>query len=363
MNAGSIDTILVIGGGIAGISAAVEAAETGSPVILVEKESWLGGRVITLNNYFPKLCPPTCGLEINFRRVRTNPRIQVMYPASVEKIIGKQGDYDVTIAVGEAGELTEDEQTFLLASTPRSSVVGPETVEAKVGAIIVATGWHPYEGEKLDTLGYAECADVITNMEMERMAAPSGPTGGKIARPSDGEAPANVAFVQCAGSRDNNHLPYCSAVCCMGSLKQARYVRERLDDAKVTIFYIDIRSIGRQEEFYYDLLGDENVQFVKGKVARVVPEGGKMILHVEDTLGGKLLNETFDMVVLATGVVPNNADAPVDGAATDDYGFIVEGTERNGIYAVGCARRPTDVSRSVKDATAAALKAIQDVRR
>jgi len=363
VTAGSNDTILVIGGGIAGLSAAVEAAEVGHDVILVEKEAWLGGRVITLNNYFPKLCPPTCGLEINFRRIRSNPRIQVVYPATVEKISGQRGAYDVSIAVQDGVELTDDEQSFLLPSTPRSAADAGETLEIKAGAIIVATGWHSYDGEKLDTLGYADSADVLTNMEFERMAAPTGPTGGKIARPSDGEAPASVAFVQCAGSRDTNHLAYCSAVCCMGSLKQARYVRDQYPDAKITVYYIDIRSIGRHEQFYYELLGDENVSFIKGKVAKVETDGGKLTLHVEDTLGGQLLAPEHDLVVLATGVVPNNADAPIDGATTDDYGFIVEGTERNGMYAVGCARRPTDVSRAVKDATAAVLRAVQDVRR
>jgi len=354
------DTILVIGGGIAGISAALEAAEVGNDVILVEKEAWLGGRVITLNNYFPKLCPPTCGLEVNFRRLRSNPRIQVMYPATVEKISGERGAYDVTIAVQDAAELGDDEKAFVLTSTPRSSVTGAQTVEAKVGSVIVATGWHPYDAEKLDTLGYAESADVVSNMEFERIAAASGPTGGKITRPSDGAAPKSVAFVQCAGSRDNNHLPYCSAVCCMGSLKQVRYVLDKAPEAKVTVYYIDIRSMSRHEGFYYELLGEQNVTFVKGKVARVTPEGSALKVDVEDTLGGKLLADTHDLVVLATGVVPNNAEQPVQGAATDEYGFIVHGD--SGPHGVGCARRPTDVSRAVKDSTAAVLRALQDVR-
>ena len=353
------DTILVIGGGIAGISAAVEAAEVGNDVILVEKEAWLGGRVITLNNYFPKLCPPTCGLEVNFRRLRSNPRIQLMYPATVEKISGERGAYDVTIAVQDAPELG-DEKAYVMTSTPRSSVSGAQTLEVQVGSVIVATGWHPYDAEKLDTLGYAESADVVTNMEMERLAAANGPSGGKLTRPSDGAEPKSVAFVQCAGSRDNNHLPYCSAVCCMGSLKQVRYVREKLPEAKVTMYYIDIRSMSRHEGFYYELLGDENVTFVKGKVARVVPEGGALKVEVEDTLGGKLLADMHDLVVLATGVVPNNADVPFEGAAADEYGFIMPGD--NGLHGVGCARRPTDVSRAVKDSTAAVLRALQDVR-
>jgi quinone-modifying oxidoreductase subunit QmoA len=412
------DAILVIGGGIAGITAAVEAAEVGHRVILVEREATLGGRVMRLHQYFPKLCPPSCGMEVNFRRIRTNPRIEVLTGAEVQKIEGERGAYTATIRVNPryvTGEqplsaahfeavtsevpdpfnlgkvkvkalhtphdmaypplhvldkdaLGEDELTALAAAEPKGAIdldQQPETREVAAGAVIIATGWRPYDATNLDVLGYNGSEDVIANVELERLASVTGPTGGKIQRPSDGGEPQRVAFVQCAGSRDVNNLPYCSAVCCMGSLKQARYVREQLPEAEVTIFYIDIRTIGRHEEFYYELLDDEKVRFVKGKVAKVNTGGDGLELQVEDTVGGKLLHETFDLVVLATGVVPNTVDGPIPGAEveTDEYGFIVPGTERNGIYAVGCARRPTEVSRSVKDATAAALKAIQDVRR
>lgn len=356
------DAILVIGGGIAGLSAAVEAAEVGNEVVLVEKAPYLGGRVLAMNSYFPKLCPPTCGLEINFKRIRNNPLIHVYTNAEVEKLSGQRGAYQVTIRVNPAVELADENKSLLATAEPRP-VLAPtaeaQTVETQVGAVIIATGWKPYDASKLDTLS-PDHADVMANVDFELHVR-----DGKLVRPSNGEEPASVAFVQCAGSRDDNHRPYCSAVCCMASLKQARYVRELAPNAKVTIFYIDIRTIGRHEEFYYELTADENVRFIKGKVARITPEDGKLKLHVEDTLGGKLLGETFDMAVLATGVVPHWEDEPIAGAdvTTDDYGFIVEGPERNGIYAVGCARRPTDVSRSVKDATAAVLRAIQDVRR
>ncbi len=412
------DTILVIGGGIAGITAALEAAEVGCNVILVEKEAYLGGRVVRMNQYFPKLCPPTCGLEINYQRIRKNPRIKVLTLSEVSKVAGQKGNFNVTIRIhpryvtGNAPisraqldaisseipndfnsgmdrtralymphdqafphlhvlaryALTSEEISRLEETEPREAIdlsAGAETLDVNVAAIIVATGWQPYDANNLDLLGYSSNADVITNIEMERLAARTGPTGGKIIRPSDGREPARVAFVQCAGSRDANNLPYCSAVCCMASLKQARYLRNKLPDASISIFYIDIRTIGRHEEFYYQLLADDHVSFVKGKVARITPEASNLVLDVEDTLGGKLLQESFDLVVLATGVVPNQARHPLPGLdiTTDEYGFIVEGVVRNGIYAAGCACRPTDVSRSVKDATAAALRAIQDVRR
>ena len=402
--------ILVIGGGIAGMTAAVEAAEYGCEVILVEQEAYLGGRVVKMNQYFPKLCPPTCGLEINIQRIRNNKRVTVHTLAKVAKVSGSRGDFTVTIeqqpryvkgaltpahyeavssevddgfnynmskvkalsmahdqaypplAVAYKDALTDGEKAAL-ADAPIDFDEEAKTFDVNVGAIIVATGWQPYDANNLDLLGYKDNADVITNVEMERLAARRGPSEGKILRPSDGKEPARVAFVQCAGSRDTNHNGYCSAVCCMGSLKQARYVREKLPEAQITIFYIDIRTIGRHESFYYDLLGDDKVSFLKGKVAKVVGGKSAITLTAEDTLGGGLVEQEFDLVVLATGVVPTKLDVAGLELQKDHYGFVVNPTERNGIYGVGCALRPTEVSRSVKDATAAALHAIQDVRR
>ncbi|RJP70092.1 MAG: CoB--CoM heterodisulfide reductase iron-sulfur subunit A family protein [Candidatus Abyssobacteria bacterium SURF_17] len=412
--------ILVIGGGISGISAAADAAELGCDVILVEKEPYLGGRVVRMNQYFPKLCPPTCGMEINIRRVRQNPRIKVYTFSEVETISGSPGDYTVTIRVNpryvtgkqpvsqahidavateipnpfnynmdttkalfiphdaaypmmhvlKKDALTAEEGEKLKAAEPAGAIdldMKEDRVEEKVGAVIIATGWRPYDVTKLENLGAGKLANVITNVMMERLASRNGPTEGKLLRPSDGKEVANVAFVQCAGSRDENHLPYCSAVCCMGSLKQARYVREKVADAKVTIFYIDIRTIGRFEKFYYDLLEDQNVRFVKGKVAKITedPATKNPIVEVEEVLPGDKKREQFDMVVLATGVVPATADSPVPGVSLvyDNDGFLVDQPNGAGIFGAGCVKRPLDVSRSVKDATAAVMKAIQIVRR
>ena len=140
----------------------------------------------------------------------------------------------------------------------------------KVGAVVMATGWNPYDATKMDNLGFGKVQNVITNMMMERLAAPNGPTGGKIVRPSDGKEVKNIAFVQCAGSRDENHLAHCSYICCLASLKQASYVRELYPDSKVKIFYIDIRTPGLYENrFYTKIKADANVSFLKGKVAKV----------------------------------------------------------------------------------------------
>ena len=411
--------ILVIGGGIAGMTAAIEAAEVGYRVVLVEKEAYLGGRVARTHQYFPKMCPPTCGLEINVRRIRQNPRITVHTLATVEEISGTAGNFKARIKIQPryvTGELSLDDSVAEQLTSERSNdfnygmdstkalylpfdAAYPHTyvidrdalsdadaekltqicppgaidlemteqeIETSVGAVILATGWSPYDATKLDTLGFGQHQNVITNVMMERLSARRGPTRGEIVRPSDGKKAENVAFVQCAGSRDVNHLPYCSAVCCMSSLKHIRYLREKNENAKATVFYIDIRTIGRLEKFYYDMLDDSNVSFVKGKVAKVSEDPGSMdlILDVEDTLERDNLHPRFDMVVLATGIVPNTTgtDFPVE-IQYDEFGFIDGTTHVDGVYAAGCAKRPCDVSRTTKDASGAALKAIQSLKR
>jgi quinone-modifying oxidoreductase subunit QmoA len=411
--------ILVIGGGIAGMTAAVEIAEIGYHVILVEKEAYLGGRVMRMHRYFPKMCPPTCGFEINVRRIRQNPRITIHTLATVEEISGIAGDFKATILkkpsyiirndslddsitkqliservdefnyginktkalylshdmayphvyILDRNALSETDAKTLFEVCPQGTIdldMTDKEIEIEIGAVIVATGWRPYDAAKLDNLGFGKYQNVITNVIMERLAAQSGPTGGEIIRPSDGKKAENVAFVQCAGSRDENHLPYCSAVCCMASLKQARYLREKYENSKATLFYIDIRTVGRLENFYYDMLEDENVSYIKGKVAEISeePESNNLILDVEDTLSRENLHQRFDMVVLSTGMVPNTADIKIPfNLKYDEYGFIDGSTDTDGVYAAGCAKGPCDVSRATKDSTAAALKAIQCVSR
>jgi quinone-modifying oxidoreductase subunit QmoA len=261
--------------------------------------------------------------------------------------------------------LSDSDAETLKSLSPPGSIdldMAEEEFEIEAGAVIVATGWRPYDATRLDNLGFGQFQNVVTNVMMERLASPEGPTGGDILRPSDGKKVENVAFVQCAGSRDENHLPYCSAICCMASMKQARYIREKNEESKATIFYIDIRAVGRLEKFYYDLLEDENVNFFKGKVAEITeePESKDLILSVEDTLSAEKPEKQFDMVILATGVVPNTADVKIPiQLKYDEYGFVDGSTGIEGVFAAGCAKRPCDVSRSTKDSTAAALKAIQ----
>jgi quinone-modifying oxidoreductase, subunit QmoA len=409
--------ILVIGGGIAGLTAALEAAEVGYEVIVVEKEAYLGGRVARMHQYFPKMCPPACGLEINMRRIRQNPRVRVHTLTTVEDVSGSAGQFTVRLKIrpryvtdvgglddavakdlsserpnefnfglnttkalyrpfGNAfpdqyvldrEALSDEDAKKLLEACPEGAIdldMKEEELEVEVGSIVLATGWRPYDAKKLENLGFGKFPNVITNAMMERFASKEGPTGGEIMRPSDGKPAERVAFVQCAGSRDENHLPYCSAVCCMGSLKQARYIRSQSDSSKITIFYIDIRTLGRHEKFYFDMLEDGNLTFTKGKVAKISedPESNDLILDVEDTLSGTKLHDKFDLVVLATGVVPNTDEVKsLAGWTFDDYGFVDGAGLADGVYAAGCVKRPCDVSRTTKDATGAALKAIQSL--
>ncbi len=408
-------SILVVGGGISGLSAAIETAETGCQVYIVEKEPYLGGRVARMNKYFPKLCPPNCGLEINFKRIKNNPLVRFFTMAEVTKISGSPGNFDVTIRLNPrfinekctaCGKCEEAVSTmipnpfnygidkikavylphdfaFPLRYVMASEIVGTEEAQKakascpydaidldmkvqefdlKVGAIIWATGWKPYNAEKILYYGFGKNPDVITNVMMERYASPDGPTKGQIVRPSDGKPVEKVAFIQCAGSRDENHLPYCSGVCCLASLKQATYVLESNPDAKVFIYYIDIRALGRYEDFCIKVQNDPRVTLIKGKAGEIRRlDSGKTMVQAENQITGEIMKEEFDLVVLATGMVPSTFDERIPFEATyDENGFVVED---GGIIPAGCVKEPLDVASSVQDATAAALKALQILRR
>lgn len=413
-------SILVVGGGISGLTTALEAAEVGYEVFLIEKNPYLGGRVAQLNQYFPKLCPPTCGLEINFRRIKDNPRIKVFTLGEIERVDGETGSYDVTVRLnpryvnenctccGECATVCEteiaDEFNFGMnmkkgaylpfeMAFPARYVVSPEiirtddakrcveackydaidinmeakTINLKVGAVVWATGWTPYDAAKIDNLGFGKYQNVITNMMMERLASVNGPTDGKILRPSDGKPPESIAFVQCAGSRDENHLLYCSYICCMASLKQATYIREQYPDTKIYIFYIDVRAPGQKyEKFYKKIKEDKNVFLIKGKVAEVSedPDSKNITVVAENAVTGEKIKQTVEMAVLATGMQPTTADVkfPADLKYNAD-GFIINDFEKGGMFAAGCANKPADVVSSNQNATGMALKAIQTLMR
>jgi quinone-modifying oxidoreductase subunit QmoA len=233
------------------------------------------------------------------------------------------------------------------------------TATVKVSSVIWATGWEPYDPNKVDYYGFGKNKNVITNVMMERLAADDGPTGGKILRPSDGQPPKHVLFVQCAGSRDENFLPYCSGICCLASLKQATYVREQYPDSKVTICFIDIRTPDRLEDFYTKVQQDEGVTFIKSKVADIAEdaESGTLTVNGEDTLGSQRMQLQADLVVLATGIVPNRA---MELVSVDEYGFALD-EQPAGHHAAGCMMEPVEVSTTVQEGTGAALRAIQSM--
>jgi quinone-modifying oxidoreductase subunit QmoA len=236
----------------------------------------------------------------------------------------------------------------------------PNTITARAGGIVWATGWRPYDATRIENLGFGRIKNVMTNVMMERLAAENGPTAGNITRPSDNKEIKSIGFVQCAGSRDENHLPYCSAVCCLASMKEATYVRTQYPDAEIHLFYIDIRSPGRLEDFYTKMQEDEKFHFHRGKVAKIIedPATGNVTLEAENTLTGEITKTEVEMAVLATGMVPNTLDDPPPlDTPLDEFGFISPDTG-NGIVGAGVATRPYDVSASVQEATGAALKAM-----
>jgi len=413
------ETILVVGGGMSGITAALEAAECGKQVVLLEKSPSLGGNVSRMYKYFPKLCFPTCGLEIQYRRIKANKNIRLLTMAEVSGVSGEAGNYEVEVklhpryvnenctACGACEEAVEGEfpdehnlgmmprkGAYLVShmAYPQRYVLDPriigtadadkakeackydaidlemqeETIQFNVGSVIWATGWKPYDAAKIQPYGYDRYDNVVTNVEFERMLDPFGPTGGEIKRPSDGQAPKSIAFIQCAGSRDKNHLKHCSRICCMATLKQTTYVREKLGDAaKSTVYYIDIRAIDRLEDFYKKVQEDENVSFIKSKVANIVAgEGGNVVLNGVDTEGYNRYANEHDLVVLATGmesVVP--AGVLPENTMINEHNFIELDEANGGIFGAGCSSDALDVNRAAQSATGAALRAIQVVNR
>mgnify|MGYP000899697861 CR=1 FL=1 len=370
--------ILVVGGGVAGMTAALEVANAGSSAVLVEKAAALGGfqKSVKKNALFPYTDIKANDIDALIKAVSSNDRIKVYTGAKVEKIAGGPGIFTVDIRQGDSA------------------------IEHKIGAVVMAAGWQPYDPEKLDaSLGYGASPNVITNVKFEEIAA-----SGKITRPSDGGAAKKVAFILCAGQRDPKHLAYCSSICCVTSLKQACEVKAQDPNADVFVVYKEMRTPGQAEDFYRKAQKD-GIIFVRSQDAEV--HAGGMSLSVEatdDLLGEKVLLDGLDMVVLATGMVPMTAfgddvkakevkegeekkdepPTPADAILKSDilnleyrqgpelpglkYGFpdshficFPYETRRTGIYAAGCVRRTMGVDQAKEDATGAALKAIQCV--
>ena len=343
--------LLVIGGGVSGMTAAMEAANAGYSVNLVEKEDHLGG--FCLDEY--KLIPA----QAPFRDPQMNSVSEAVSAVASNNLITVHASSFVVSISGQPGEFQVKLNT------------DGGFKEFKSGAIIMATGSHPYDAEKLTELGI-KYENVISSAEFEQMAK-----SGKIQR-KDGKPALNIGFIQCAGSRTPEHLPYCSGTCCMDSLKQAAYIREQNPDAKAHIIYRDIRTPGLYEDFYRTRQDDPGVFLTQGDVVGVNETENKNIaIDVDNTLFGEPVTMEMDLVVLAVGQVPSTMkgesalnlqyhqgpDLPELKYGYPDSHFICfpYETRRTGIYAVGSVRQPMDINDAKLDATGAALKAIQAI--
>jgi quinone-modifying oxidoreductase subunit QmoB len=391
--------ILVIGGGITGISAALDAAKTGYEVTIVEKESSLGGYAAKVRKQIPVM-EPYDGLispiiEAKIKEVEAEPKITVKTGIIVARIAGQPGEFTVTFK--KPDEKIEFDVPFPLPDEMKVDEDGKELDVEKLyevyteynkgkndiltldpdgelfGAVILAAGWRPddFEGVDVKHLGFGSLEDVVTNSQFEEIAAK-----GKIIRPSDGKEAKSVVFIQSPDKGDDSDFQYAGSVTSLVSLKQAKYVREDYEDGKAFIFYKHMRTPGLSENFYKSLQQDEGIFLTKGEVVNVSDNGGNLLIEADDTLLGSKIKVKADMVVLAAGMVPVTKDDPVinlayrqgpgfrDNAVFDDYAdsnficFPYE-TQRTGLYAAGCIRKSMTIEESIEDASGAALKAIQ----
>ncbi len=394
--------ILVIGGGMTGISAAIDAAKMGYEVTIVEKESYLGGYGAKMRKQTPvswpydSLIPPVIHSKID--EMEKYPNIKVKTGTVVARIAGQPGDFTVTLK--KPGEKIEFDVPFPLPAEMRVDASGKELDAEKLhaaymeynkgkldilkfdpkgekfGAVVLAAGWRPYkpaDGE-FSHLGFGLSPDVVTNAQFEELAAK-----GPVVCPSDGRAAKSVVFVQSPGGEaGDGDFSYAGAVTSMVALKQAKYVREDYADGKSYIFYQHMRTPGLTENFYKSMQQDPGIFLTKGEVVKVSKNGAGLVVEADNTLLGEKIAVKADMVVLGTGMVPVTADDPVinlayrQGPGFRDIGlfngycdsnficFPYE-TQRTGIYAAGAIRRSMTIEESVEDASGAALKAIQCV--
>lgn len=355
---------LVIGGGIAGLQAALDIAEAGYPVILVEKAAHLGGHMRQLSGTYLNFDPASDLLASRIEAVTNHPHIQVITEAEVEEVTGYIGNFTVRVRQRGNGVKRQQEKESIVSSLGNSFTFD-------VGAIVVATGYNLYPKEKLGQYGGGKYPDVIDGLQFEQMLAPKGPTGGQICRPSDGKVPKEVVWVQCAGSRDPElHMPYCSKVCCMYVAKQAIMYKRQVPDGQAYVFYIDIRSAGKgYEEFVQRAMEQYDVLYLRGKVSKLFQEDGRVVVWGVDTLTGKPLEVTADLVVLATATVPSEGSKDLAQrlrVATDEHGFFSEAHPKlrpvesltAGIYLAGAAQFPKDIPEAIAQASGAAAKVL-----
>jgi heterodisulfide reductase subunit A len=423
-------TALVIGAGIAGIQAALDIADAGFPVYLVEREPSVGGRMAQLDKTFPTLDCSSCILTPKMVSVGQHPNIELMTYSEVVAVEGEAGAFHVTIKkkpryveedICRGCGLCAQEcrmhgrvvDTFNQGLGKRAAIYVPfpqavplvytvdpnaclyltrgvcgktfkckdacptgainfeqkeRFVEVDVAAIIVATGFDLIDPRTKPEFGYGVYPNVITGLEFERLSSASGPTAGKIVL--NGKEPQDVVFIHCVGSRDpHTGVPYCSRICCMYTAKHAHLVRDKLPNARITVFYIDMRAFGKGYEEFYDRVKEERVFYRRGEPSEVYRRGDRLVVRAEDSLLGRTVEVETDLVVLATAVVPR-ADTPAVaqllGLACSPDGFFQEAhpkyrpveSTRPGVFLAGCCQGPKDIPDTVAQAKAAAASAL-----
>lgn len=427
---------LVVGGGIAGIQAALEVANSGYPVIMVEREPSIGGHMAQFDKTFPTLDCSACILTPRMVEVGSHPNVKLFSYAEVTNVSGYVGNFQVTIKqkarsvntelctgcgicqekcpkkvidpVFEAGlgyrkavytpfpqavpkypVIDRENCTYFLKGTCRACEKfcptgaidfnqEDEYFTFDVGQIILATGWDLFDARRIPQYGYGRLANVFTSLEFERLSNAAGPTGGKIVLRDGVTVPKSVAIIHCVGSRDKNYNPYCSAICCMQSLKFAHLVHERTG-AEVYNFYIDMRTPSKGYEEFYDRVLEEGIHFIRGRVAEITDaarypgEEGKIIVQAENTLIGKQMRIPVDMVILSVAIEPRRdfkEVARLFGISCSEEGWLIErhpkldpvATMTEGIYIAGCAQGPKDIPASVAQGAAAAARVVGKIQ-
>ena len=422
---------LVIGGGIAGIQTALDIADAGFEVDIVEKKPTIGGKMTQIDKTFPTLDCAACILTPKMVEAAQNEKIRIYSYSEVDAVKGFVGNFHVTIRK-KARYVKEDVCTgcglctekcpqkkvpndFNLGldnrraiyipfaqAVPKVATIDPdycnmlkngkcgvcakvctagaidykqkdELVDREYGAIVVATGFNPIKLDKFDEFAYSKSPDVVSSLEFERLMNAAGPTGGTLLRPSDGTHPKTIVFVQCVGSRcdgGEKGKPYCSKICCMYTAKHAMLCREKYPDTDVYVFYIDVRTPGKNfDEFYRRAVEEYGVHYVKGMVGKVVPEGGKLKVQASDLIGNQQLHIDADMVVLAAAIEPDESARPLATmltASMDTNDFFTEAHPKlrpvesptAGVFLSGACQGPKDIPETVAQAGAAASKVI-----
>ena len=422
---------LVIGGGIAGIQTALDIAEAGFPVDIVEKKPTIGGKMTQIDKTFPTLDCAACILTPKMVDAAQNEKINIISYAQVEEVAGFVGNFSVKIrkrarfvdetkctgcglctekcpqknVPNEFNQGLDNRRAIYIPfaqAVPKVATIDPnyctmlktgkcgvcskvctagaidyrqqdEIIQQEYGAIVAATGFEPISMEKFDEFAYSQSPDVVTSLEFERLMNAAGPTGGTLLRPSDGKHPHTLVFVQCVGSRcdgGEKGKPYCSKICCMYTAKHAMLTREKYPDTEVYVFYIDVRTPGKNfDEFYRRAVEEYGVHYVKGMVGKVAPENGKLKVQASDLLGGRQLHIDADMVVLAAAIEPDRSARPLATmltASMDTNDFFTEAHPKlrpvesptAGVFLSGACQGPKDIPETVAQAGAAAAKVI-----